>query len=196
MPTASRTLWHRGISFAKPCPLLVPSLSFPIGDDLHEIFPTLALDDKKGAVAQIADILACIQGLLPAGVAMFGALTFNGYGQIIDGQKLILPGEPWETYAETWCVNIPTEPDDSEKREIVMLGWKPNGVRNRVEQFSPGGGVGKMLHVISVNQRVLVHDDITAQISVAIRPNEANRHPDLSRFDGRRPLFNSNRQQV
>lgn len=129
---------------------------------MHDVFPSLSLDDNKDVVSQIADIFASIQGLkLPAGVTKFGALTINEDGEIVDGQMPILPDGPWETYAKTWRANIQYELKNSEKEETVVRGWRPNGVRDRIEQFIAAGGVEKMLRDVDINKKVLVHGDFT-----------------------------------
>jgi len=134
---------------------------FRPGEDLNPIFPSLPLNDKKAVIAQIADILACIQRIeIPAGVTKFGALTFNEHGQIVDGQMPTLKGGPWATYAEVWLAKLRQHLASSDQGTVI-LGWRPNGVRDRIERFLADGGIERMLDGVDTDKRVLVHGDFS-----------------------------------
>ncbi len=112
------------------------------------MFPTMTLTgEKKDIVVQIADIFACTQGIkLPAGVTKFGGLTFDNAGHIVDGQSPVVEGGPWDAYEEVWCAKIRTALKTSEREDLVLLGWKQDGVRDRIDRFLADGGVRKLLN--------------------------------------------------
>ncbi|KAK4443222.1 aminoglycoside phosphotransferase [Podospora aff. communis PSN243] len=155
---------------------------FRPGEDLHEVFSGLSLDDKKSVVSQVANIFACVQGAkLPSGVTKFGALTFDEYGNIVDGQMPILPGGPWDTYADVWRINLLTELKNSGQEDTVMEGWRPNGVRDRIEEFLAAAGVERILQDVDTSLRVLVHGDFSTQNMLFDK--ESNRITALLDFD-------------
>lgn len=131
---------------------------FRPGEELAKVFSALSLGEKMGIVPQVANILACIQGMeLPAGVTKFGGLTFNGVGQIVDGQPPIVEGGPWDTFEDVWHAELRAALRTSEREDLVLLGWKQDGIRDRIDRFVSDGGVRKLLETVNVDERVLVH---------------------------------------
>ena len=139
---------------------------FRPGEDMNKVFPDFSLQEKQAILPQIAEIFTAIQGLeLPPGVTKFGALTFDDGGNVVDGQMPTLAGGPWETYDEVWLAKLRTALEGSDKGGTVMLGWRPNGVRDRIERFLADGGVEKVLEGVDVDKRVLAHGDFSKSSS-------------------------------
>ncbi|OAA64208.1 Aminoglycoside phosphotransferase [Niveomyces insectorum RCEF 264] len=136
---------------------------FRTGEELIGVFPRLPLDEKRKLVTELAQTFSCIQAVkLPLDVKKFGGLTFDEHGRIVDGQMPTLDGGPWETYAEVWQARLRAQLKNSEKEGLVLLGWRPDGVRDRIEAFLANGGVERVLDSVDVKQRVLVHGDFTS----------------------------------
>ncbi|KAH8890678.1 hypothetical protein GQ53DRAFT_170527 [Thozetella sp. PMI_491] len=135
---------------------------FRAGIELTKVFQNLTLAGKKDVIEVIADIFSCIQSLeLPPTITKFGGLTFDEHGQVIQGQMPILKGGPWESYAEVWHARLRGELKGSDKEGTVLLGWRPNGVRDRIERFLANDGIAKVLDGVDINKRVLVHGDFS-----------------------------------
>lgn len=134
---------------------------FKLGSDLDTQFSSLTLEDMKGIIEQIADIFTAVQGSeLPRTVTKFGALTLDSSGAIVSGQMPLLQGGPWETYTEVWVIKLQTHLGDADKSPLLK-GWVEGGVRDRIDKFVKTGGVERILEGVDVNQRVLVHGDLS-----------------------------------
>lgn len=121
-------------------------------------------EDKVAAMEQVAEILVVMQGdKLPESVDSFGSLTFPSDGSIISGQSPLLKGGPWKNHADVWLAKMREQLEWADKSPVVD-GWKPNRVRERLEKFFAGTGLSNLLKDVDVNQKVLVHGDLSKWI--------------------------------
>ena len=152
---------------------------FKSGEDLDGQFPDLSLQDAISVVEQIADLFVAVQSSsLPTAVAGFGALTIDQSGGIISGQMPLLPGGPWETYAEVWIAKLKIQLQDADKSSL-LAGWRTGDTRRKVDSFVESGGVQNTLKGISGDQRVLIHGDLSTwfPFQATSRRTWANRNP-------------------
>ncbi|ETS74001.1 hypothetical protein PFICI_13867 [Pestalotiopsis fici W106-1] len=134
---------------------------FKPGSDLDGEFPTLAVDEKKQVMKQIADIFAAIQqAQLPQSITQFGALTIDDEGQIVNGQMPLLSGGPWDAYADVWVAKLRLQLEDADKSPLLQ-GWSLGGLREQINAWIEDGGVPRLLNGVNNNARVLVHGDLT-----------------------------------
>jgi hypothetical protein len=131
---------------------------FKQGADLNENFWGLELADMKGVVEQIADLLGAVQDVrLPRSASKFGALSIED-GKVVSGQMPLVPDGPFATYAEVWIARFRSMLRDADKSPLLQ-GWKPSGIRGRLDIFIQSGGVQETLQGVDVRQRALVHGD-------------------------------------
>ncbi|OTA99897.1 hypothetical protein M426DRAFT_66870 [Hypoxylon sp. CI-4A] len=134
---------------------------FKLGSDLNEIFSSLPLDEAISAIQQLAGIFAAIQNAkLSETVTKFGALSLDGNGNIVGGQPPLLKGGPWNTYAEFWVAKLQTQLDDADTGSLLR-GWREGSLRDRLDKFIAEGGVDRLLRDVDVDERTLVHGDLT-----------------------------------
>ncbi|KAI5927170.1 hypothetical protein F4810DRAFT_699354 [Camillea tinctor] len=134
---------------------------FKEGADLDGQFSGLSLEDAKSVVEQLAAVFTAVQKAeLPSTVTKFGALTLDAAGNIVSGQTPLLKGGPWDTYADFWVARLQAQLSESNGSSLLK-GWADGGVRERIDTFMAGGGVQKILGSVDVNQKVLVHGDLT-----------------------------------
>lgn len=133
---------------------------FKQGADLNEHFWSLDLTDMKSVIGQIADLLGAVQDVrLPRSAPNFGALSIED-GKVVSGQMPLVPGGPFDTYAEVWIARLRSMLRDADKSPLLQ-GWKPSGIRERLEAFIQSGGVQETLQGVDVSQRALVHGDFS-----------------------------------
>ncbi|CAI0648591.1 unnamed protein product [Colletotrichum noveboracense] len=137
-------------------------MEFKHGVPLDTKFKDLSDDERKVVLGQIADVFTGIQRApLPESINSHGGLTIDESGNIVGGQMTILEGAPWNSCTEFWKSKLKfglRHADGSSN----LQGWKPNGVRERIDKFILSGldqylaGAG-----VDETQRVLIHGDLT-----------------------------------
>lgn len=136
-------------------------LEVKAGVDFNEVFPELEMPKKEKALDQLAALVAILQQIkLPSGVSEFGALTIDEKGEIGSGQMALLKGGPWSTYAEVWAARLTAQLLDADGSALID-GWKNGDLRERLNAFTEGGGIGKMLNGVDLEQKGLVHGDLS-----------------------------------
>lgn len=136
-------------------------LEYKQGSELDTIFPSFSLEEKRSVIEQIVDSFSSIQKTrLPDSVTQFGALTFDESGQIVIGEMPLLIGGPWETYSSLWTAKLKAQLLDSDKSPL-LLGWKNDSIRERLESFLANGGVSRVLGSEDIAERVLIHGDLS-----------------------------------
>lgn len=136
-------------------------LEYKQGSELDTLFPTFSLEEKRSVIEQIVDSFNSIQKTrLPDSVTQFGALTFDESGQIVIGEMPLLIGGPWETYSSLWTAKLKAQLLDSDKSPL-LLGWKNDSIRERLESFLANGGVSRVLGSEDIAERVLIHGDLS-----------------------------------
>ncbi|KAI8225144.1 hypothetical protein K4K54_004794 [Colletotrichum sp. SAR 10_86] len=137
-------------------------MEFKKGVPLDTKFKDLSDDERNIVLGQIADVFTGIQRApLPDSITSHGGLTISESGEIIGGKMTILEGAPWNSYTEFWRCKLESSLRDAD-RSSNLQGWKPNGVRQRIDKFI-SSGLGPYLASAGVDetQRVLIHGDLT-----------------------------------
>ncbi|KAK2046405.1 phosphotransferase enzyme family protein [Colletotrichum somersetense] len=137
-------------------------MEFREGVPLDRVFRDMSIDDMKVVLGQIADIFTGIQKApLPESIQGHGGMTIDGEGKIVSGQMTTVRGGPWESYSAFWKARLALRLEDAGVSP-ALDGWKPNGVRERVDKFL-AMGLGKFLEEsgVDVGRRNLIHGDLT-----------------------------------
>ncbi|OHE96826.1 phosphotransferase enzyme family protein [Colletotrichum orchidophilum] len=137
-------------------------MEFKEGVPLDTVFRDLDDGEKSDVLGQIADVVTGIQRApLPEGIRSHGGLTIDARGEIVGGRMTTLKGGPWETYSDFWKARLALRLEDADASP-ALEGWRPNGVRERVDGFLESGleryleGSG-----VDVGRRALIHGDLT-----------------------------------
>lgn len=153
------------------------------GVDLDSELSSLALEDKKQVLGQIADILAAIQSArLPDGVTNFGPLAIDASsgdvvsGQVLDLAKNVLP--PVDSYAAWRLLGIRKHLELAASSSAIQ-GWKSNGVDARIEQFLAAGGPEKVLAGVDLHRKGIIHADFSTYL-ITLMGNRHAPHPHVN----------------
>lgn len=137
-------------------------MEYKHGVSLDRKFRDMSQEDQKEVIGQVADAFAGIQRApIPEGVRSHGGLTIDEDGRIATGQMTIMSGGPWESHGDFWRAKFGAQLREA-GRSQVLDGWKPRGVRERVDRFLADGledyiaGSGA-----DATQRVLIHGDFS-----------------------------------
>ncbi|KAJ0116818.1 hypothetical protein J7T55_009969 [Diaporthe amygdali] len=135
------------------------------GSNLDGHFATLDEHDKVAVMEQVATILSAIQAVqLPAGVTGLGGMTLTSDGAIVTGQRSILPGGPWPSYANMLASKLQFQLGGDAEHSAVLRGWRDNGaLRAKLDDFISSPAIAKVLARgrVDANHRVLTHGDFT-----------------------------------
>lgn len=135
-------------------------MEFKQGTDLNEIFPSLNSADRQSVIEQYADLLMAVQRVvLPESAPNFGGLSIEE-GRIVSGQLPLAHDGPFASYTDAWVGRLRAELKNADGSPLIQ-GWKPAGVRDRLDAFLECGGVGKILIGVDVSHRTLVHYDFS-----------------------------------
>ncbi|KAL1858090.1 hypothetical protein Daus18300_010091 [Diaporthe australafricana] len=133
------------------------------GVDLDSEFSSLALEDKKHVLEQIAAVVGAIQAAsLPEGVTKFGGgLKYDSDGHIVSGESPCMQDvKPCGSYAE-WRAGKLCSRFDQAAESPIIRGWKSNDVATRIEMFLSSGGPEKLLTGADMHRKCLIHGDLT-----------------------------------
>ncbi|KAK1674183.1 hypothetical protein BDP55DRAFT_554742 [Colletotrichum godetiae] len=137
-------------------------MEFKEGVPLDTVFRDLKDGDKGDVLGQIADVVTGIQRVcLPESVKSHGGLSIDEEGKIVGGKMTTLKGGPWGRYSDFWKARLVLKLEDADASP-ALEGWRPNGVRERVNRFLEGGlenyldGSG-----VDVGKLALIHGDLT-----------------------------------
>jgi hypothetical protein len=126
---------------------------------LDSQFDELPFSEKENLLSDIAGIFAVIQNMtLPEGARSFGGLTIKG-NNIVSGQSTIALGGPWGDYRGFWSGLYAMALTQAENSPVV-LGWRDNGVRERVDNFI-SNGIESLLQGVDTSKLVLIHGDFS-----------------------------------
>ncbi|KAJ0120414.1 Protein kinase-like domain protein [Diaporthe amygdali] len=115
---------------------------FRIGVDLDSEFSSLALENKKDVMEQMAAVLGAIQvASLPEGVTKFGG-----------GLKVRLERAHCERTVAVYA---------GSGESPIIRGWKSNSVATRIGTFLASCGPETVLTQVDVHRRNLIHGDPT-----------------------------------
>ncbi|KAK1998974.1 hypothetical protein LX36DRAFT_690433 [Colletotrichum falcatum] len=125
-------------------------MEFKEGVPLDTLFWDMLIGDKKEVLGQIVNGIQC-----------HGDMTIDGEGSIVSDQMTTLKGGPWESYSAFWKARMALRVDDA-SASPALDGWKPNGVRERVDKFL-AVGLRNFLDEsgVDVGRRILIHEDLT-----------------------------------
>ncbi|KZL86233.1 phosphotransferase enzyme family protein [Colletotrichum incanum] len=146
-------------------------MEFKEGVPLDTVFRDLPGDDMKDVLGQIADVFTGIQKApLPESIQSHGGMTIDGKGNIVSGQMTTLKGGPWESHSDFWRAKFMLRIEDAGVSP-ALDGWKPNGVRERVDKFL-AVGLEEFLEGsnVDVGKRALIHGDLTTN-NILYDPN-------------------------
>lgn len=135
------------------------------GSNLDAQFAGMGEQEQLAVTRQVAAVLAAVQSvLLPAGVTSFGGMTLAGDGTIVSGQRPLLPGGPWNSYADMWAAKLRFQLDGDAEDSTVLRGWRTNGpLRAKLDALISGPVIEQVLRRggVDVDIRVLTHGDFS-----------------------------------
>lgn len=137
---------------------------FRNGVDLDSEFTSLAPENKKQVLEQMAAILGTIQAAsLPEGVTTFGGgLKFDSDGHIVSGESPSMQDvKPAGSYAEWRAGKLRSQLERAAESPVIR-GWEDKGVSTRIEKFLTSGGPDKLLDGVDVHRKCLIHGDLSA----------------------------------
>ena len=132
------------------------------GASLAEAFDqTMSLDQKKSILAQMAEILKALQDYpLPDSMEGWGGVTFDDSGVIVSAPLTSVGAGPWSSFEDFYrgCLEAAIAEADSNP---LLLGWRVNGVRERVDTFIKHGLPAQFRHLTSKQDKIIVHADFS-----------------------------------
>lgn len=135
------------------------------GSNLDAQFATMAEQEQLAVMRQVATVLAAVQSAqLPAGVTSLGGMTLAGDGTIVSGQRPLLPGGPWNSYADMWAAKLRFQLDGDAEQSTVLRGWRTNGpLRAKLDALIPGPVIEQVLRRggVDAGTQVLTHGDFS-----------------------------------
>lgn len=137
---------------------------FRSGVDLDAEFSSLAPEDKRDVLEQMAAVFGAIQATsLPEGVTKFGGgLKFDSDGQIVSGEPpQTQDAKPAGSYAEWRAGKLRAQLQRATGSPFIG-GWKSSGAATKIDAFLAGGGPEKVLTGVDVHRKCLVHGDLSA----------------------------------
>lgn len=135
------------------------------GSNLDGQFAGMSDQEQHGVMTQVATILSAIQAVqLPAGVNGLGGLTIASDGSIVTGQRPLLPGGPWPSYADMLAAKLRFQLDGDAENSTVLRGWRNNKtLRERLDAFISSPVIHRVLQRggVDTGHRVLTHGDFS-----------------------------------
>jgi hypothetical protein len=123
----------------------------------------LDVDRQQDILRQVADVYKLIESYkLPESVKGYGGLAFNDAGDIITGPTTIPCGGPFSEFHEMYTQMLRRQLDESDTSER-LAGWRPIGLRDRLERFA-SDGIAKQVMENSISRQTLVHGDFSESI--------------------------------
>ncbi|EXF79549.1 phosphotransferase enzyme family protein [Colletotrichum fioriniae PJ7] len=137
-------------------------MEFKEGVPLDTVFRDMDGGEKSDMLGQIADVVTGIQKVsLPESVRSHGGLSIDEAGRIVGGAMTTVKGGPWERYSDFWKARLAIRLDDADASP-ALGGWRPNGVRERVDKFLESGLEGYLDGSgVDVGKLALIHGDLT-----------------------------------
>lgn len=135
------------------------------GSNLDGHFANMSEQEQHAIMGQVATILAAIQAVqLPAGVTGLGGMTLASDGTIVTGQRPLLPGGPWSSYADMLAAKLRFQLDGDAEQSTVLRGWRTNErLRGKLDAFISPSTINQVLRRggVDADERVLTHGDFS-----------------------------------
>ncbi|KAJ8126204.1 hypothetical protein O1611_g7432 [Lasiodiplodia mahajangana] len=131
------------------------------GESLVEPFDTISLEQKGGILAQITAILKALQNhTLPESIQGWGGVTFDDNGAIVSGPMVSVGAGPWSSLEDCFRGRLKVALAKADSNPHLQ-GWRPNGVRERVDAFIERGLPAQFLDLASKQDKVFIHADFS-----------------------------------
>ncbi|KAH9910004.1 hypothetical protein F4778DRAFT_28701 [Xylariomycetidae sp. FL2044] len=132
------------------------------GAPLAETFGTsMSLDEKKGILAQMAELLKALQDYeLPGSIEGWGGVTISDGGAIVSAPMTSVGAGPWSSFEDSYRGRLEVALGKAD-RNPYLQGWRANGVRERIDAFIERGLAAQFSDLASKQARTIVHADFT-----------------------------------
>ncbi|KAK4165541.1 kinase-like domain-containing protein [Cladorrhinum sp. PSN259] len=136
---------------------------FMPGVPLDDVFkPTAPLEQKTAVLRQMAAILKALQDYpLPKSIQGWGGLTFDSSGVIVSASMPTVGAGPWSSLQDSYRGRLKAALDKADKNPYLK-GWRPNGIRDRIEDFIERGLSAQFSDLTSSQDRTIIHADFTS----------------------------------
>lgn len=139
------------------------------GSNLDGHFADMSEQEQHAVMGQVATILAAIQAVqLPTGVTSLGGMTIASDGAIVTGERPLLPGGPWPSYADMLAAKLRFQLDGDAEQSTVLRGWRDDNVlRGKLDAFISPSAIERVLQRggVDAHQRVLTHGDFSKTLA-------------------------------
>ncbi|ORY70468.1 uncharacterized protein BCR38DRAFT_107309 [Pseudomassariella vexata] len=131
------------------------------GVPLVEAFRSMSLEQKKGILAQMVALLKGLQSYeLPESIRGWGGVTFDDNGAIVSAAMTTVGAGPWSSFEDSFRARLKIALAKADKSPHLQ-GWRPNGVRKRVDAFIEQGLAAQFDGFTSKHDRAIIHADFT-----------------------------------
>lgn len=132
------------------------------GASLVEAFgETMSLDEKKGILAQMAGLLKALQDFpLPESIKGWGGVTFDDDGAIVSAPMTSVGAGPWASLEDSYRGRLKVALNKADQNPHLQ-GWRPNGVRERVDAFIEHGLPAQFFDLASKQDKTIIHGDFS-----------------------------------
>ncbi|KAI9788580.1 MAG: hypothetical protein M1816_006829 [Peltula sp. TS41687] len=133
------------------------------GAPLAEPFgQSMSLDQKKGILAQMAALLKALQDYpLPESIKGWGGVMFDeDSGAIVSAPMTSVGAGPWSSLEESVRGRLKVALEKAD-RNPHLQGWRPNGVRERIDAFIEHGLSAQFADLTSKEEKAIIHADFT-----------------------------------
>lgn len=142
------------------------------GVPLDGVFsPTMSLEQKTGVLAQMAAILKGLQDYpLPESIEGWGGLTFDSSGAFVSAPMPSVGAGPWSSLEDSYRGRLKVALGRADENPCLQ-GWRPNGIRDRVNDFIERGLSAQFSELTSRQDRALIHADFCKHFFHEIPPH-------------------------
>jgi hypothetical protein len=121
-------------------------------------FDGLSAASKERLLGQMAEILGCFQRHeLPAMIEGYGGLGFGLEGELVSAPLSILDDGPFASYEALVKATVVSKLNKADADPRIR-GWRPNGVRERIDNFL-AKGLHSAMAGLGPFKKCLVHAD-------------------------------------
>ena len=123
-------------------------------------FKSMTMQDKHTILSEIAEVFEALQKYqLPNTVEEYGGLRFNEHGIIVSAPMTLVDGGPFKSYEALYSKIIHSQLILADQ-SAILEGWKPNGVRRRLDKFLVDG-LHRVMSQVDSSTKALVHGDLS-----------------------------------